>query len=225
MGTVARRAAATLFAATAVASAYPAGASAVPTPVASTGGMVRLDAIELGCSIGFGGHDRTGSAVIVTAGHCAPSTPRIGIPAFLGQDMRADGYLVAHSPLEVLDYSAIRLRPGIAVNVGPIGTPKRIGQRVCKVGRTSGRTCGRISAITRSTITVAGIRVLWGDSGGALKDTAGRTIGIVSRGQGTGLQAHLDVLGGITGLREPIPTIFPRADVIASRLSTQIGFR
>lgn len=200
-------------------------AHATPKDAVTAGTMIRISTLpggfEYGCTVGFTGHDRHGQAIAVTAGHCAPDHP--SVPAFFDFSTVPAGTLIAVSPLNGLDFAAVRLQHGISAATSILAAPPRVGTIVCKVGRVSGRTCGPITAVSPTTVTAL-IRVVWGDSGGALIDADGRTIAITSHAaiahQATDpapamQQFARSMLGGPT-----TPTVFVRTDAIATQLQT-----
>lgn len=207
----------------------PATAAPALDPPGTT--MIRLSelpgGLEFGCSAGFGGRDRSGMQLVVTARHCGPE--RRSIPAYLGDSHLPDGGLVPSTVLAGnLDYSVVRLRPGRAVRSDPLAGPPAVGSTVCKTGRVSGTTCGPVLAVTPTTI-VARVRVVWGDSGGPLRDAHRRIVAITSAADLSRLpadqrRAFQQFAGSMMGVSPTVPAIFVRADAIATDLRKTIGY-
>ncbi|MFW0787936.1 serine protease [Gordonia sp. CPCC 206044] len=201
-----------------------------PTPVGAT--MVRVSdlpmGVEFGCSLGLTGTDAAGHVIVTTARHCTSGRP--GTPAYLDNQTSPSGRLVASSPMSKLDYAALRLRPGITLPLPALVTaPPKLGSQVCKAGRVTGLSCGPVIEVTAHTFTAL-VRVAWGDSGAVATDTAGAAVGTVSRGRGGSLPADPLAAGAtlaasMSGVRPPLPTVFIRADAIASDMAARIGFR
>ncbi|MDV6310001.1 trypsin-like peptidase domain-containing protein [Gordonia amicalis] len=211
----------------AAATLIPAPAHGVPVHAAAPGaGTVRLGSVmEWGCSYFAAGKDATGREVVITAGHCAPR--RLGAAAYF--DNARGGHLVAqHYVPGGLDYAAIRLDRGSRVLPPlPVAHPPRPGATVCKLGRMTGRTCGTVTRVGADTFTVAGMRMLLGDSGSPALNAAGHVVGLVSSGdhQALGAGAEMKFLGAMTGVSAPVPVIFARTDKVARELHATIGLR
>ena len=125
--------AATLMAPAAAQAAVPVGGA---TPVL-VGGVA-------GCTITAAGYDDSGAPVAFTAAHCSE---RIDAPVILRDDPGAGVIGTIATRNEILDYSVIRLDPGVAVPVRQAGIVGRgpapqFGDVVCKDGLTTGHTCG-----------------------------------------------------------------------------------
>lgn len=208
----------------------PATAAPALDPPGTT--MIRLSelpgGLEFGCSAGFGGRDRSGMQLVVTARHCGPE--RRSIPAYLGDSHLPDGWLVPSTVLAGnLDYSVVRLRPGRAVRSDPLAGPPAVGSTVCKTGRMSGTTCGPVLAVTPTAI-IARVKVVWGDSGSPLRDARGRIIAITSRVDSARMpadqrRAFQQFVGSMTGTSRTVAALFVRADAILADLRSTIGFR
>lgn len=206
------------LAAAGVAAAAIAGSPAAQAgpPALGPGSMVRLGTAVGACTIGFTGHDRQHRPIAVTAGHCTPPGTSLAYPA---QSLRPAGHILQVTAVDDLDYTLIALH-NPAPNT-PIAAPSTTGDRVCKTGAVSGVTCGPILRITPKTV-VAQLRVLPGDSGGSLRDSAGRVIGIVSQGDlPSSATAVANLAFYAESLTAPVAAVFPRADKIAERIGYQ----
>ncbi|WP_271799692.1 peptidase S1 [Dietzia maris] len=163
--------AATLMAPAAAQAAVPVGGA---TPVL-VGGVA-------GCTITAAGYDDSGAPVAFTAAHCSE---RIDAPVILRDDPGAGVIGTIATRNEILDYSVIRLDPGVAVPVRQAGIVGRgpapqFGDVVCKDGLTTGHTCGitwQREGDRFWTHTCAG----YGDSGGPVT-REGRLVGLLSGG-------------------------------------------
>ncbi|MBF6214942.1 protease [Nocardia puris] len=154
--------------------------------------------VQLRCSFGFNGTDRSGNVVNISAGHCDPNGAAAGganasgVHEMLPQDRRGARLgSFAKSVLGSQDYSIIRIDDAVAdrfrnngvrvpgaapVLIEGVATPV-IGAPVCKSGSRTGFSCGIISAVDQ-TVQVgerqltqsfsATICALPGDSGGAV---------------------------------------------------------
>lgn len=174
----------------AVAQARKLGASvtesaAVPQAAASMVGGEEYSFLENGaryvCSVGFAARDSSGRNAMVSAGHCA-----VGNSDFTFKGSPLGTVIGARFPGN--DYAAFRLdssvTPAASVStwngstVAVSGSQEAaIGAQVCKSGRTTGWTCGTVTAKNRSVSygsdgTVTGLTVYnacveGGDSGGS----------------------------------------------------------
>ena len=183
--------------------AVMAGATALAAPAAAqaavpvSGGTPVLVGGVAGCTLTAAGHDRFGAPVAFTAAHCSD---RIDAPVILRNNERAGiiGTVVTRN--EPLDYSVIRLNPGVVVPVrqpGVTGTgpTPQFGDIVCKDGLSTGHTCG-------ITWQQDGPR-FWsqacaghGDSGGPVTFN-GRLVGLLSGG-------HMPPAAGPAGSVGPV---------------------
>lgn len=169
--------------------AVMAGATALAAPAAAqaavpvSGGTPVLVGGVLECTLTAAGYDRWGAPVAFTAAHCSD---RINAPVILRDDERAGVIGTVVTRNEILDYSVIRLNPGVAVPVrqpGVTGTgpAPEFGDVVCKDGSTTGHTCGitweRAGAEFWSHACAG-----FGDSGGPVTRD-GRLVGLLSAGQ------------------------------------------
>lgn len=175
---LAKIAAATMMAGSAAVAVPAVAQAAVPVG----GGTPVLVGGVAGCTLTAAGHDATGTPVAFTAAHCSSS---INEPVILRNDERAGviGTIVTRN--EVLDYSVIKLDPGVAVPVrqaGITGTgpAPEFGDVVCKDGLTTGHTCG-ITWQREGTEFWSQACAGFGDSGGPMTRD-GRLVGMLSGG-------------------------------------------
>lgn len=170
------------------AAAVMAGATALVAPAAAQaavpvgGGTPVLVNGTAGCTITAAGFDSSGAPVAFTAAHCSD---RIDSPVILRGNEGAGVIGTIATRNEILDYSVIRLNPGVAFPVRQAGVTGRapapeFGDIVCKDGMTTGHSCGitwqREGARFWSQACAG-----FGDSGGPMtKD--GRLVGLVSGG-------------------------------------------
>ena len=150
--------------------------AAPPVSVAS-GDMIRLAQVEFGCTIGF---LAPGSGVAFTAGHCG-SPSWTGHPAYRDYGLAQPiGTTVFLSQRADLDYAAIRLRREVRPrpSAGALRRDPKVGDRLCKLGRVTGFTCGTVSSVSGTQIRVRDLLGFFGDSG-ALGTIDGRAAGLV----------------------------------------------
>lgn len=147
--------------------------------VAMGGGSGIILAGRATCTLTTIGHDRSGSLVGITAGHCGNPGASIVAERFRGAGVI--GRMVAKN--SALDYAVIEFDPSRVVPVRHIGgtTITRIGAPVsfpaliCKEGRTTGHTCGwAYGDVFASNQTWGQVCVAEGDSGGPV--TVGTTL-------------------------------------------------
>lgn len=170
------------------ATAVMAGATALAAPAAAQaavpvgGGTPVLVGGVSGCTLTAAGYDATGAPVAFTAAHCSD---RINVPVILRNDEGVGVIGTVATRNEILDYSVIRLDPGVAVPVRQPGVTGRgpapeFGDVVCKDGLTTGHTCGitwqREGAKFWSQACAG-----YGDSGGPVTRD-GRLVGLLSGG-------------------------------------------
>lgn len=190
---LARFAAATVMAG-ATALAVPAAAQAA-VPVG--GGTAVLVGGVAGCTITAAGFDAGGAPVAFTAAHCSD---RIDAPVLLrgNEDAGVIGTIATRN--EILDYSVIRLNPGVAFPVRQAGVVGRaaapeFGDIVCKDGLTTGHTCG-ITWQREGPRFWSQACAGYGDSGGPITRD-GRLVGLLSGG-------HMPPAAGAAGSVGPI---------------------
>ncbi|GDY29903.1 serine protease [Gandjariella thermophila] len=134
-----------------------------------TTGMIR-------CSVGFAVH-RGGTPHLLTAGHCTR-----GLPQWINVGPSVDSHFPGSDYGLILDETAqgrgvVNLYNGGTQRITAAGNAT-VGQSVCKSGRTTHLTCGKITALNQTVnygngdvvrgLIRAEIRCDKGDSGGAL---------------------------------------------------------
>ena len=135
-----------------------------------------------GCTITAAGHDATGAPVAFTAAHCSDA---VGTPVVLHDNEGAGVIGNVATRNEILDYSVIRLNPGVAFPVRQPGVTGRapapeFGDVVCKDGLSTGHTCG-ISWQREGNRFWSHACAGYGDSGGPITRD-GRLVGLLSGG-------------------------------------------
>lgn len=173
------RVAVTALMAGATALAAPAAAQAA-VPVA--GGTPVFVGGVAGCTLTAAGYDATGAAVAFTAAHCSE---RINVPVVLRGENQDVVIGTVATRNEILDYSVIRLDPGVAVPVRQPGVTGRgpapdFGDVVCKDGLSTGHTCG-ITWQNEGAKFWSQACAGYGDSGGPMT-SGGRLVGLLSGG-------------------------------------------
>lgn len=152
------------------------------------------------CSFGFNALDSAGRYVNVTAGHCLQTWPSLfryvgSTPYTIGSTRSVNfpgsdyGVFNNSYPSYWTPVAAVANYAGGSINVaGSWGNPP-VGATVCKSGRTTGWTCGTITALNK-TVNYAG-KIVYGlvqhnacveggDSGGANMSSGGFAIGLTS---------------------------------------------
>lgn len=183
--------------------AVMAGATALAAPAAAQaavpvgGGTAVLVSGVAGCTLTAAGYDATGAPVAFTAAHCSD---RINAPVILREAQQAGVIGTVVSRNEILDYSVIRLDPGVAVPVrqaGVTGTgpAPEFGDVVCKDGLTTGHTCG-ITWQRQDTMFWSQACAGFGDSGGPMT-SEGRLVGLLSGGEMPPVAGPVGSLGAI----------------------------
>jgi hypothetical protein len=158
----------------------------------------RISTAVNSCSIGLTGAIGP-NRYVLTAGHCyvpgAPVADLNGRPVGWYETARRDppdrSLLDPNTPY---GYALIHLYTGLAgsprsdgadlttVDLHPVA-----GEAICKVGETTGRTCGHISSVTRTHIIA---NDLWNDHG----DSGG----VVYRAVGAGRGAFVGIIYGVS---------------------------
>lgn len=168
------------------------------------GTPVLVDGVA-GCTITAAGHDATGASVAFTAAHCSD---QVGTPVILRDDPGAGVIGTVATRNEILDYSVIRLDPGVAFPVrqpGVVGTgpAPQFGDVVCKDGLSTGHTCG-ITWQREGDRFWSQACAGYGDSGGPVTRD-GRLVGLLSGG-------HMPPAAGPAGsVGDVLPSCFHAA--------------
>lgn len=149
------------------------------------------------CSVGFNTRDAAGRNVVLTAGHCVKSDGvltrngyQIGAPRtadFPGDDF---GTFWNANPNYWQPSTSVATHRGSYITVRGVWNTPPVGATVCKSGRTTGYTCGTITALNQ-TVTYKDGSVLYGlvrhnacvepgDSGGANISAGAFALGVTS---------------------------------------------
>jgi streptogrisin D len=164
-------------------------------PHATSGPLLGGDEITDGsiiCSAGFN-VVKLGQPYVVTAGHCTEGLPDwqgIG-PSTVSSFPTTDYGLIRDD--DAVARGGVDLYDGTVRSITSVGTPT-VGEHVCASGRTTGVTCGQVTAVHQTVdygngdlvhgLIQTNVHTDHGDSGGALFD--GDTgLGTVSGGDGT----------------------------------------
>ena len=121
-------------------------AHAQPAPVPLGGGSGIVIDGDTFCTLTAIGHDNRGKLVGFTSAHCGGPGHEVGAEA--AQDRGVLGVMVAGSePLDyaVIEFDPAKVQPVDNVNgfqIDGIGPDPAFGQVACKLGRTTGYTCG-----------------------------------------------------------------------------------
>lgn len=183
--------------------AVMAGATALAAPAAAQaavpvgGGTPVLVGGVAGCTLTAAGYDNTGAPVAFTAAHCSD---QINVPVILRDDKRAGVIGTVATRNEILDYSVIRLDPGVAVPVRQLGVTGTgpapgFGDVVCKDGLATGHACG-ITWQSEGDRFWSQACAGHGDSGGPVTKE-GRLVGLLSGGQLPPVAGSVGSLGGL----------------------------
>lgn len=149
------------------------------------------------CSVGFNTVDSANRNVVLTAGHCVTSTgwnSRNGY--YIGQTRTANypgddfGTFWNSYPSYWQPSVSVSKYNGTYVNVRGIWNTPAVGATVCKSGRTTGYTCGKITALNQTVLydgkfTLYGLVrhnacVEPGDSGGSNISAGAYALGVTS---------------------------------------------
>jgi hypothetical protein len=170
-----------------------------PTPAAEylTGGTQIVIPGGGTCSVGFNTVDASNRPVVLTAGHCVTVGLSISRNGFLigsgrTQNFPGDdfGTFWNSYPSYWIQTASVYMYNGSYMNVRGSWTNPPVGASVCKSGRTTGWTCGTITALNAS-VTYTGGKVMTGlvrhnacveggDSGGSNMSAGGYALGVTS---------------------------------------------
>ena len=186
-----------------VAATVMAGATALIAPAVAQaavpvgGGTPILVGGVAGCTVAAAGFEAGGAPVAFTAAHCSD---RIDAPVILRDDERAGVIGTIATRNEILDYSVIRLDPGVAFPVRQAGVSGRgaapeFGDIVFKDGLSTGHTCG-VTWQREGPRFWSQACAGYGDSGGPITHN-GRLVGLLSGG-------HMPPAAGPVGSLGPV---------------------
>lgn len=158
-------AAATACATLSLAAAGAAGAEPPPTP------GIEIDGETNSCTAGFAAQGVDGF-YLLTSGHCDAHD---GAEWTYGDDAPLGSITASEKDDDQLDAAIIRLDPEVGPPVGSIGgryavngaldgNQLQIGMPICKIGATTGETCGVITAVDGDVVETS-VFSLNGDSG------------------------------------------------------------
>lgn len=188
-----------------------ASAQAPRTTAYLVGGFEYVTATGGACSVGFNTQDSVGRNVVLTAGHCVKTSTTMSRNGY-----RIGGTRTANYPTDDYgtfwnDYSSywqpsvsVYKYNGTYVNVRGQWNAPPVGATVCKSGRTTGWTCGTITAHNQTVVygghTVYGLVrhnacVEPGDSGGSNISAGAYALGVTSGASLTSAGACLSKVG------------------------------
>lgn len=169
-------------------SAHAATASATTT--LSPGSMIRGAFVEWGCTISAVGTLPDGSKAAMTAGHCFGDTDTkqgywnaTAYGNYLNTAKLGTVQYTSWTGIDTgkADYAIIKLFPGVHINgLGHTEGSAKLGDSVCKQGRVTGRTCGKVTSVNAQSVEATPY-VIVGDSGSPLYGSDGKLIGQLSR--------------------------------------------
>ena len=164
-------------------------AQAAPGYAVGPGTAIVVDG-SAACTLAVAGYDKAGRLIGLTAGHCGNVGSKVALES---RRSGVVGMIVVKN--KQVDYSVINfnkaaVRPVRTVGratVTGIGQHPAAGQRVCKSGRTTGYSCGRVMENSaRSYETLNYVCAAPGDSGGPVIAN-GKLVGILTGGAGVAI--------------------------------------
>ena len=148
-------------------------------PVLGGGTPLLFDGGQALCTATASGWDNANRAVVFTAGHCSSEIGEaVDVPG-----AGAAGYVVARN--EILDYTVVQVDPNkveLVRQAGVVdrGAPPNQGDEICKVGASTGLTCGPTWQVADNTI-YSQVCAGRGDSGGPVMN-GDRLVGMLNGG-------------------------------------------
>lgn len=148
-------------------------------PVLGGGTPVLFDDGHALCTATASGWDRANRPVVFTAGHCSSHIDEAVVVPGAG----AVGHVVARN--EVLDYTVVQVDPNKVnlvrqAGVADRGAPPAQGDNICKLGASTGLTCGPTWQVANNTI-YSQVCAGRGDSGGPVM-AGDRLVGMLNGG-------------------------------------------
>ena len=160
------------------------------------GGFQYIIATGQACSIGFNTVDSLNRNVVLTAGHCVKKSGTMSRNGY-AIGAHSDGGLPDERLRDVLELVPVVLEPtpsvwkynNTYVNVVGVWNNPPVGATVCKSGRTTGYSCGKITALNRTVNYPEGMVyglvqhnncVEGGDSGGSNISGGAYALGVTS---------------------------------------------
>jgi hypothetical protein len=149
--------------------AFPGAAHAAPPPAPG----VQVKDPSLRCTAGFAAQGRDGAYYLFTSGHCDHHDDAMWN---YQEDIPLGKITASEEEGDRRDAAIIRLEPGVGRPVGDVGGRRvrdvwsapqvQVGSPFCKLGATTGETCGAIQKLD-GDVVVASVYALPGDSGSA----------------------------------------------------------
>ncbi|ANI91864.1 S1 family peptidase [Dietzia timorensis] len=148
-------------------------------PVLGGGTPLLFDGGKALCTATASGWDNANRAIVFTAGHCSSAVGEaVEVPG-----AGTTGHVVARN--EILDYSVVQVDPNKVTlvrqaGVADRGAPPNQGDNICKLGASTGLTCGPTWQVADNTI-YSQVCAGRGDSGGPVMN-GDRLVGMLNGG-------------------------------------------
>lgn len=148
-------------------------------PVLGGGTPLLFDGGKALCTATASGWDNANRAIVFTAGHCSSAVGEaVDVPG-----AGTTGHVVARN--EILDYSVVQVDPNKVTlvrqaGVADRGAPPNQGDNICKLGASTGLTCGPTWQVADNTI-YSQVCAGRGDSGGPVMN-GDRLVGMLNGG-------------------------------------------